>query len=269
MRAERQKITLLILLCAVLVLGAVTALSCYSLAAIDRIELQREQKVVERALARIVARTDSEVATAAVWDEAFRRTGAAPDLAWIDYSLGKYMHTSFGHDLTLVFDAKGRPIYASQAGLRTPPGALAAVVGRIAPVVAEVQAAEAERRRGLDPTFDPEAVALRRLRISVGGEVLVLSASAIGPATAPASFASNSPAVIVSGKTLTSEFMNAFGTELLIDGARLNLEPKGARPRSPSATKPAAGWRRSPEIPRILEPRCSAARPCRLCWPPC
>ena len=70
------------------------------------------------------------------------------DLEWIDFNLGVWFNTYYGHDETYLLDPANRPLYAMQAGKRAQPAAFEQVAKQSLPLVAELRAA---LRSGAEP----------------------------------------------------------------------------------------------------------------------
>ena len=114
---RRSSIILLSLLAMTLIVAGAGALIAYAWQAVDREAANRETVLVRRALERTLVRLGQETTSAAEWDDAYEHT-ARGDVAWIDQYLGAYYRDSFNHDVTLVFGADGRLLYAAREGRR-------------------------------------------------------------------------------------------------------------------------------------------------------
>jgi signal transduction histidine kinase len=230
-RRSRNTILGLMAIAVLLVIAGAAGLLAYAWAAVDRLELGREVLLVRRVMERTLQRTSQDVKTAAVWDEAYRHTAGQPDLAWVNENFGDYFHHYFSHDLTLLFDASGRPAYLAVEGRRRDPAMLSGLERAIDPVVRKVQSEEASRHAALAaghrgvPDVTSQAATLK-----VGSDVYLLTVSAVTSELIHVPPGTPQP-VVVSGRTLDRDFLASLYQDIGIRGAFLTT-PGSASPAS-------------------------------------
>jgi signal transduction histidine kinase/ActR/RegA family two-component response regulator len=92
---------------------AMTGLVAYSAAAVDDLHEQEELRLVVRALDRALVQLGEDVASAAIWNDAYdavRRN----DREWMQVNFGDYYADFMDHTLTVVVDSAGAPVFASR-----------------------------------------------------------------------------------------------------------------------------------------------------------
>jgi hypothetical protein len=140
-RAVRSLLALGAIVVTIVVLGG-CALLAFAAASIDRLQAREERFVVEQALERALDRLDSDVAAAAVWDQAYETIRPGVEMAWMDGEIGSYYANNRGDDLSIVLDSADRPFYAWVDQERATPQSQAEMVAAVAPLVASVRRQE-------------------------------------------------------------------------------------------------------------------------------
>jgi len=163
---EHGVIIIALAACAMIVIGFASLLA-YAGVTMRQIALERETQLVHHAVERKMAKVLQDVTSAAIWTEAYDKSVARTDTAWLDANFGRYYHQYLKHDLTLVFDAQDRPFYASRRGQMAPTDRLSAVSRAAAPLLAQVRAREADKIAA-----NPTALGFARAA-SAGGMLLV------------------------------------------------------------------------------------------------
>jgi signal transduction histidine kinase/ActR/RegA family two-component response regulator/outer membrane murein-binding lipoprotein Lpp len=181
-RAVRSLLTLGAIVVTIVVLGG-CALLAFAAAAVDRLQAREEHVVVEQTLERSLDRLDSDVAAAAVWDQAFEKIRPGVDLAWMDAEIGSYYANNRGDDLSVVLDARNLPFYAWVAQARATPNSQARMVAAVAPLIAEVRRQEAVAARAPRST-DPTAATIAETAhgvAQVDGVIYLIALSTVTP----------------------------------------------------------------------------------------
>jgi signal transduction histidine kinase/CheY-like chemotaxis protein len=228
--AGRRSILVSFLAVLILIIGGATALVGFAWIAINQQEAVREHTLANRTLVRTLDQIVEGTATAASWDEAYRNLGGKIDPKWADRSIAAYYHTTFGHDVTLIFDPASKFAYAAREGARADLAGLSDLAARAAPFARQAQAREFDRRLGRAPAGPPatgNAVFFGRTLRS-GGSIYLMGVATIAPTDGTAR-GRTPAAVIVTGRKLDSRLLAALDSDLGVAGARLVDAPlKGA-----------------------------------------
>lgn len=121
-----------------LLMGAVLHLST---SRSDAIALARQDRLMALAVQQSLAAVTNDQEASTLWDDAVLRLRERPlDFDWIDNNLGVWFHSFYDHDETYLLDPANRPIYAMQAGVRSPPQTFGRVSSQIIPLVKSLRA---------------------------------------------------------------------------------------------------------------------------------
>ncbi len=93
----------------------------YAAGTVDAIALDRQTRLVERAVTDGIKAINREQESVTIWDEAIQRL-RAHDLDWLDSNLGVWLYGYFHMDRVFILDGTNRPVYAMMAGRRVDPG---------------------------------------------------------------------------------------------------------------------------------------------------
>ena len=205
----------------VVVFLAVAGLVGYSAAAVDHLSEQSETQLVARASQRALAQMGEDVASAAIWTDAYLALDRN-DQEWLQVNFGDYYADFMHHDVTVVYDGSGVPVYASRNSEQVAPAAEAAFSRAVAPLVAAVRDESTSRRfddaGGRRVGFD--AVAARQSFIDVGGEVYLAAASTVVPEQVADARLPAPDSIVVSARSLTG-FLERLERDLAISGPKL------------------------------------------------
>ena len=144
-RAVRSLLTLGALVVVIVALGGL-ALLAFAAVAVDRLQAREEHIVVAQTLERSLDRLDSDVAAAAVWDQAYEKLRPGTDVVWLDTEIGSYYAHNRGDDLAVMIDAADRPFYAWVGDGRVAAESQAEIVRAAGALIAQVRRAEAVAR---------------------------------------------------------------------------------------------------------------------------
>ena len=160
--------------------------------AIDAHQAVKEQKLVERRVARALQAIGEDLTTASVWDDAVDHMTGAGDVAWWDRHLGGYYEAQSKLPVTLGYDDAGRLFRISKNG--GPAGADAAdpFAQSARPIVDALRAAAARRDRS---TVALDAVTLKPAIVKVNGTVYLMGTSTIVRHTLKGQVPASDPAV--------------------------------------------------------------------------
>jgi signal transduction histidine kinase/ActR/RegA family two-component response regulator len=219
----RRAILLLSVLALVLVIGSAASLVAYAWFAVNDNEAARETALVRRTVTRTADRIIQDTTTAAAWDEAYDELAKPLDPAWLDRSIATYYHSTFGHDVTLVYGVHGDLAYVASEGVRADQGDWRALSKVVLPLVRQVQKREMRQRAGLAPQGRAEQGGGIAIGASVrsGGQIYLLGISTVAPSTGSARGV-RPPSVIVSGRRVDARLLALFSDDLGIDGIRLD-----------------------------------------------
>lgn len=214
-----------------IVVAAITAgilgLIAISANAVDEVARRSETRLVTRATERILAKMQEDVASAAIWSDAYFSVGKK-DAEWLQINFGDYYADFMGHEVTIAYDGDGAPFYASRESEPASPADESAFIAATAPLVDVVRAdsrlRQFDSKGGRTSSFD--AVSARQSIVDVGGELYIVAASTVVPerpedATLPGSYG-----VVVSGSKL-SDFLETLTADLAIEGP--HLVPDGGK----------------------------------------
>ena len=203
----------------VLVAGA--GMVAFSASAIDAVQAREEQALVERTMDRRMARLSEDVTSASIWNDAVKAIGPKPDFNWIDVNFGVYYAQYEHHDRSILFDAAGRLIYASQDGKRAPLADNADFARDVAPLVARARAEEARKlRKGPLARGGFDAVSVATGIIRSGGELYLVAASTVVTEETDPGPSAPSP-IVVSSQRIGPAFLKALERDLGISTLRL------------------------------------------------
>jgi signal transduction histidine kinase/ActR/RegA family two-component response regulator len=184
-RAVRSLLLLGAIVVTIVVLGG-CALLAFAAVSVDRLQAREERIVVQQALDRTLQRLDSDVGSAAVWDQAYERLRPGADVDWLDREIGSYYAENRGNDLAVALDATDRPFYAWVGHGRVEPGSQAGLVAAAGALIADIRrqerAAIVGRARGrpIDPDASPTAETAHGL-IRVGEQIYIVAGSTVAP----------------------------------------------------------------------------------------
>jgi signal transduction histidine kinase len=214
-------------LVAVSIVGAL-ALMLLAAREVDRTDTIDDIALVSRIVSRTQVRTERELASAAIWDDAYKATGWTIDAHWIDVNLAVYYRGQFKHDLTFIMRS-GQVIYASKDGVRAPVRALGEFPARVtriaADVAAESRANEADGHLGL------AAEATRVGFLRVDGVTYVVAFAAVTPESRAVADAYTGPtAVLVSARRVNPPLVQELSDDLGLHGLALSDRIEGQKP---------------------------------------
>ena len=224
LRATRGDIVRLSLIALALMLACSVALIAYTWRELDRAEARQETELVQHKIRRNLIRLQQETTATAQWDEAYQETLDGVDLVWADRSLGAYLHSSFEHDLTLVFGADGVLDYVAREGRRVPTGQEQELVVAIGPTVGLVQAEELRRRLTMKTQRRSvsNAPVRRTVTIAANGQVYLLGVASITPSDSQPT-GHRPAAVLVTGWMVDRDFLTQVQEDIGVSELRLQL----------------------------------------------
>ncbi|WP_309089304.1 ATP-binding protein [Phenylobacterium sp.] len=259
-------LVLALLVAASLVLGA-AGLVAFTWRTVDQEVSTRETQLVRRAIQRTSVRIGRETTSAAEWDDAFIHTEQR-DLPWIDSYLAGYYHTSFDHDLTLLFDERLRLLYAAKDGRRISLDEAAPLAEAARGLAKDVQAEELRLRPGLTgaDARDSSSLAWREIMLTDGRSAYLVGVASMLPSHWL--LTGDKPTmIVVSGRRIDAEFLRELEADLGISQARLVWDPGaqgvGSAPLLTAAGREAAhiAWRPARPGTQVIR---SAAEPIAL-----
>jgi signal transduction histidine kinase/CheY-like chemotaxis protein len=219
-RAQLLRIMLIALLAVGAIVLAVGGMVAYSAQVLDGLNLQTQTALTERRVQRRLGGLREDVISATVWNEAYDRTLAA-DQTWMQVNYGDYYADYMHHQVTLVFDDAGKPIFASRDSEPTTTRAEERLARAVRPIVEEMQATARNRFAGGKRTsFGLAAAVTRDATLLVGDEPYFVSLSTVVPEDAAHAVAGRPDPVVVSGLTVRS-FVDTLSRDIMLDRPRL------------------------------------------------
>jgi signal transduction histidine kinase/ActR/RegA family two-component response regulator len=221
-RAVRSLLALGAIVVTIVILGG-CALLAFAAVAVDRLQAREEHVVVEQALDRALDRLDSDVASAAVWNQAFETIRPGVDLVWMDGEMGSYYANNRGDDLSVVLDSADRPFYAWVDQARATPESQAKMVAAAAPLIAEVRRQEraaAKRPRSTDPNAATIAETAHGV-VRVDGRIYLVALSTVTPEKAARPRGGDPAMIVICAQRADRHLLPALASEMRIRGPRL------------------------------------------------
>lgn len=193
-------------------IAAVAVLVFYTASSVDQYGLEQETGLVDRALERALDSMTEDVASAAIWDEAYDQLGAQ-NHDWMQLNFGDYYADYMGHSVTVAYDSTGAPIYASRDSEPVAVAQESAFLSAVEPLVGAVRATSAATVGAWDlssrPTGFDGAASLQSV-VRVQDQLYLVSASTVVPEVNRVSTGLEGPdGIVVSGRP-----MSGFLTEI-------------------------------------------------------
>lgn len=133
-------VTFLPIITGTLALGAiVTVLLFMAAKSSDDVAIERQVRLVELIVSQMQAGLAHDQESVTVWDDAVAALESATDEEWIDYNLGAWMSTYFGHDQAYILGPEDQPVYAFAQEERHSPSAFASIASQVLPLVSDLR----------------------------------------------------------------------------------------------------------------------------------
>lgn len=224
--SQLKQVAIATFIVAAAIVAGVLGLIAYSAASVDDITERSETRLVARAAERTLAKMGEDVASAAIWSDAYFSL-AKNDAEWLQINFGDYYADFMGHEVTVAYDGDGQPVYASRESEPGPTSSETAFIAAVAPLLEGVRAdsqshrfdAKGARTSGFD------AVSERQSIVDVGGELYLVAASTVVPERPEDATLPDPYGVVISGSRL-SDFLDELKSDLAI--ANPHLVPAGA-----------------------------------------
>ncbi len=211
----RRTLFLGVIVAMFLLAGAIGTLAWWA-RAVDEMTARQEQALVTRTLDRRLEQIAEDVTSATIWDDAWTNTTSRLDMAWIDTNFGVYYAQYMGHDVTVLFDAAGDLRYASRGGELAPVKEATAFAGAVAPLLAKVREAKADR----GTNFGFAGNVTRSSLVAVEDAIWLVVASTVTPENDLGSHADRAP-ILVSARLVSDDFLAELEKDLGIASPRL------------------------------------------------
>ncbi len=215
-RGRLRRTLLLGALVALLVLAGALGAMAWWARAVDELTAGGEQALISRTIDRRLEQMTEDIVSATIWDDAWTRTVPRLDMAWIDTNFGEYYAEYMGHDRTVLFDAADGLRYASAGGVMTPIADATAFAGAVAPLLADIRAAEA----GLPADFGFAGNVTRTRIVEAEGAVWLVVASTVTPENDLRTAAGRAP-IVVSARQIGADFLAGLQKDLGVASPRL------------------------------------------------
>ncbi|MCT7374898.1 putative bifunctional diguanylate cyclase/phosphodiesterase [Chelativorans salis] len=105
----------------------------------DHVAIERQERLVQLVVSQLQTSIAHNQESVTVWDDAVRAVRDGADREWLDYNLGEWMHTYFGHDGAFILDPAGKLVYAFSTEIEKGEEAFAEVAGPAAPLLKVVR----------------------------------------------------------------------------------------------------------------------------------
>ena len=232
-RAVRSLLTLGVIVVTIIALGG-GALLAFAAVSVDRLQVREEHTVVEQTLERSLERLDSDVAAAAVWDQAYDKLKPGADLAWLDREIGSYYANNRGDDLTVVLDGRDRPFYAYAGQARVGPQSQAEMVRAAGVLIASVRrqeiAAQAASvsRKSVDPNI-PSVPETAHGVVRAGEQTYLVAVSTVTPEKAARARRPEPATVVLCAQRTDRHLLPILANEMRVRSPRiLDVAPHAA-----------------------------------------
>jgi diguanylate cyclase (GGDEF)-like protein len=200
---------------------------------------ERQAREVHLAIAATLDELAQSQAGVAIWDPAVAELRKPrPDLDWIDQNVGTWLNYVFNHEIDVIVDGHGQPVYAMVNGVRRGPDTFTPLRAAMAPLIASVRgrdslAANPHERlpgRRLHPKTSvrtaPAAIHATDL-VEVNGAAAVASVMRMVPDSQQSELPAGTEPLLISIRYLNSGLMQHLQRERGIAGARITRATAG------------------------------------------
>ncbi|MBP0441181.1 putative bifunctional diguanylate cyclase/phosphodiesterase [Tianweitania sediminis] len=184
----------------------------------DDVALERQAALVTLVIANLRETIAHNQESVTVWDDAVRAVEKEDAAEWIDYNLGSWMHTYFGHDGAYVLNPIDEPIYQFSTSPGNEPY-------RAVEAVAEplVQSVRQQRRDGDETSMSDRMLSQGAADIGViDGHPAVVSAKPIVSDTGEIEQTPGTEHVHVAVRYLDGDFLNRLEQDYLFSNMRFD-----------------------------------------------
>jgi signal transduction histidine kinase len=222
--AVRRIVGLAALIVAIVVAGSLALLS-YTARSVDKVQASEERALVSNYLEHNQRELIRNLIAVSVWDEAYEKLSAKPDLPWADSNVGRYYADYLGYSLSVVVDDHNAPIYAWRGDSRIRPADSRGFLDDAAPLIAKVREQEAARRRqGKSASGLPGSTTAAGVLRSQGQLYFVAMASVVPETQEPA----DRPAyLLISARIIDGGFLRELDADLRIGDSHINPTTSG------------------------------------------
>ena len=236
---------------ALIVLGASAMLQIYAAATVDGGAVAREARLMRYAISNHLEDVREDLIAQGIWSEAYEAAGDPARGQWFHPNYGLNLFEARKHSLTVVFNDRGRPIYAARAGESIDPAEIADFIAAVRPVVALARARSdeltAQRPTALGKARQTSAAAAVR----VGNQAYLAAAATIVPEVGYRRPPRSGAPIVASARAVDGALLGALSAELgLADAGFVERVERGATaPLLDTTGRPVGfiGWR--PERP--------------------
>ena len=205
---------------------------------IDVDTTQREQVLIERAMAEVISQVGYAQAHLAVWDEAVQAYERG-DRQWLADYLGLAAFEYYGHSRTIILDGNLKPIVALQEGGEVPPKSFGEQLPLLAPLIENIRSREGRAkisayRNGMSSTV-PSQIDVMVFE----GEPAIVGVMPMLPYSDGTSMEPGTEPLFVSVLPLDQEMADYLGDQYLLSSPIFAREPK-----------PTGEWAHSPIVDR-------------------
>jgi diguanylate cyclase (GGDEF)-like protein len=203
----------------------------------DEATRDRQVREVRLAIGATLDGLAQSQAGVAIWDLAVTELGKPkPDLDWLDQNVGTWLNYVFDHELDLIIDGKGRPIYAMENGARVRPETFARVETGLQPLLDALRGvsrrpANPHERLPHQPLHPDSTVRTSPATlhatdlIEIDGKAAVASIMRMVPDSSEPKGSVGSEPLLISVRYLNSSLMRDLQRERGIAGARVTMAP--------------------------------------------
>ncbi|BBC73051.1 bifunctional diguanylate cyclase/phosphodiesterase [Altererythrobacter sp. B11] len=197
----------------------------------------RQVRDVHLAIGATLDELTQSQAGVAIWDPAVAELEKPkPDLDWLDQNVGAWLNYVFNHELDLILDGTGRPVYAMEKGVRVRPDTFDRIEPELRPLLDGVRGlsrmpANPHERLPNQPLHpdssvrtSPAALHATDL-VMLDGEAAAVSVMRMVPDSRASTTAPGSEPLLISVRYLNSSLMRELQRVRGIVGARVTRSP--------------------------------------------
>jgi signal transduction histidine kinase/CheY-like chemotaxis protein len=229
--APSRVASLVILIGALVVIGALACGVWVAAARIDAASRAREETLVSNGLTLHGEEVRHSMTPNTVWDNAVLHLDTRFDPVWARDYIGQYFWLSDGYQLVYVLDAQGRPIFGYERGHTVAPEAFASLAGAAGPLIAQIR--DREMARGpAQPTGTTPSPPINATTVAHrSGQDYVLAASLVQTDHGAGAIPSERAPIVVVGEAIDGAFRGKLTRRYLLDDLRVvafgNTVPRG------------------------------------------
>ncbi|WP_170848444.1 EAL domain-containing protein [Devosia sp. YR412] len=208
-----------VVLALVITAAAVLAFVFWTTTNIDQRAVERQQAMLQGVMATRRGLLVQQLGTVATRNDTVVNAGVILNFQWVDANLGKWLHDVYGHDLTVVLDAAGHPLYIMENGVTVEQPAFEQLAAPLRALIDDVRAMPVQ------PTtaghFAP-ARALSDLAV-IDGMPAMIGVMAISSATGTVAQSPGTQTLLAGIKLLDQQASDYLSREFMFENGHFSL----------------------------------------------